>query len=461
MNRIRQIMLSLMLVAGTTVSAQDIAISLGEYVAQSGAVKYTAGYGVENAKNGNYLIYQVTVTESGIYDAYALCGTANSGSSVAIDMDVRQNTLTGRDVEACMMRDIAKGKWSDQTRYDFQNFRLTAGQTYYLRVYFKCSSTYCANVFGLGLAKAADQTTEVCIDVDIEKDGNTLYANSFEGPSVYPFWRGWAWAPNYISVEIATPHSDLWSENGYAEFYYNQAALDADNRRERRGAELTCDFTTVNEGWYGFRFYLPEGKFPKNLEGSIITQIFNRGKGNSWAGHLSITDDKLLLSYRRALVAPTVKEVGIVQWNQWIPVIMYFKAGLNGKGRIRVWMGDDMQESNPTLDTNNISFGFGDWVDNETMDASKGTSLGCKFGLYVSEGGDRTIRMDDISALEGNPEGAFETVKPTLDTTPTGIETVHGEGFMVHDSVVYDLQGRRVAQPTKGLYIVNGKKIVK
>jgi hypothetical protein len=29
------------------------------------------------------------------------------------------------------------------------------------------------------------------------------------------------------------------------------------------------------------------------------------------------------------------------------------------------------------------------------------------------------------------------------------------------DAVVYDLQGRRVAQPTKGLYIVNGKKVIK
>ena len=28
------------------------------------------------------------------------------------------------------------------------------------------------------------------------------------------------------------------------------------------------------------------------------------------------------------------------------------------------------------------------------------------------------------------------------------------------DENVYDLQGRRVEKPTKGLYIVNGKKIV-
>jgi hypothetical protein len=28
------------------------------------------------------------------------------------------------------------------------------------------------------------------------------------------------------------------------------------------------------------------------------------------------------------------------------------------------------------------------------------------------------------------------------------------------NSDIYDLQGRRIAQPTKGLYIVNGRKVV-
>ena len=45
------------------------------------------------------------------------------------------------------------------------------------------------------------------------------------------------------------------------------------------------------------------------------------------------------------------------------------------------------------------------------------------------------------------------------DNETTGIDSLtptlsKGEG------VYYDLQGRRVAQPTKGLYIVNGKKVV-
>ena len=43
----------------------------------------------------------------------------------------------------------------------------------------------------------------------------------------------------------------------------------------------------------------------------------------------------------------------------------------------------------------------------------------------------------------------------------TGIEMPTVEGNGDAEAVVYDLQGRRVAQPTKGLYIVNGKKVIK
>lgn len=42
----------------------------------------------------------------------------------------------------------------------------------------------------------------------------------------------------------------------------------------------------------------------------------------------------------------------------------------------------------------------------------------------------------------------------------TDINVVKGEGFMVNGSDIYNLNGQRVAQPTKGLYIMNGKKVV-
>ena len=45
------------------------------------------------------------------------------------------------------------------------------------------------------------------------------------------------------------------------------------------------------------------------------------------------------------------------------------------------------------------------------------------------------------------------------DLQTTGINAVNGSRFMVNGSQVYNLNGQRVAQPTKGLYIVNGKKV--
>ena len=44
------------------------------------------------------------------------------------------------------------------------------------------------------------------------------------------------------------------------------------------------------------------------------------------------------------------------------------------------------------------------------------------------------------------------------DMQTTGVNAVKGEGFTVNG--YYDLQGRKVANPTKGLYIMNGKKVM-
>ncbi len=46
------------------------------------------------------------------------------------------------------------------------------------------------------------------------------------------------------------------------------------------------------------------------------------------------------------------------------------------------------------------------------------------------------------------------------DADMTGIETMYNEKCTMNNEV-FDLQGRRVAQPVKGLYIVNGKKVIK
>ena len=47
-----------------------------------------------------------------------------------------------------------------------------------------------------------------------------------------------------------------------------------------------------------------------------------------------------------------------------------------------------------------------------------------------------------------------------IDEETTGLNDVRSKMSEIRSDVFFDLQGRRVTQPTKGLYIVNGKKVV-
>jgi len=47
----------------------------------------------------------------------------------------------------------------------------------------------------------------------------------------------------------------------------------------------------------------------------------------------------------------------------------------------------------------------------------------------------------------------------SLDDETTGVQELKNSRIEKLKSY-YDLQGRKVAQPTKGLYIVNGKKVI-
>ena len=78
-------------------------------------------------------------------------------------------------------------------------------------------------------------------------------------------------------------------------------------------------------------------------------------------------------------------------------------------------------------------------------------------GFYKLTSGQKVLAGKAYLEVTGSPSRSF--IGFGDDTT--GITMVQGEGFMVNGSDnYYDLQGRRVAQPTKGLYIVNGKKVI-
>lgn len=440
------------LAAGSTVK-----VTLTDYE-QTGGTITIDGSGIGSTRNGAYVIYKVTVPETGLYDAFAVFGSKYDGSSLAVDMDVDAKVLANRPTENPLIKAAANtGSWTPSKRYTFGPFKLNAGKEYFLRLNFfqKESGRWAGNVSQLGLQSSRNQEAEDAVPVDVTTDeGYTLYALAGNRETVYPFWRGWAWEPNYIEVK-----DDAF------EFYYNQAALDADNRRERRGCELTCPFKATSEGWYGFRIFLDEASFPKTLTNSIICQMFNNGDRNSWAGHLSINRQNLVLSYRHALVDPKTRTVGRLEWGRWTNVVLYFRVGRNNKGSIRVWMGEQIDESAPQVKADDINFGFGDWIDDTHLngEVTEGNEvpdyIGCKFGLYVSSGGDRTIRFDDIRALEGNPEGAFQIVCPTSITDAV----VSPLGRTEEGAAVYSIDGKRLDHRTiasQRMIIIGGKKII-
>ena len=58
--------------------------------------------------------------------------------------------------------------------------------------------------------------------------------------------------------------------------------------------------------------------------------------------------------------------------------------------------------------------------------------------------------------VTGEAKGARAMVK--IDNSQTGVKTILSENLQ--NEQVYDLQGRSVSHPAKGLYIVNGKKVI-
>ncbi len=63
--------------------------------------------------------------------------------------------------------------------------------------------------------------------------------------------------------------------------------------------------------------------------------------------------------------------------------------------------------------------------------------------------------------LNGSVSTARDYLEFTFDEETTGMsDASHLNKGEIRTNVVYDLQGRRVAQPARGLYIVNGKKVV-
>ena len=67
----------------------------------------------------------------------------------------------------------------------------------------------------------------------------------------------------------------------------------------------------------------------------------------------------------------------------------------------------------------------------------------------------------DASSVTFTCDGSSGHIKlESVQVTVTGTTDISGLKATVTAPVAYDLQGRRVAKPSKGIYIVNGKKTI-
>lgn len=66
--------------------------------------------------------------------------------------------------------------------------------------------------------------------------------------------------------------------------------------------------------------------------------------------------------------------------------------------------------------------------------------------------------LDAYSATEDYTGNFSNLFRISVVDVETAIDEVKGEDGNV--KVIYDLQGRRVEQPVKGVYIINGKKLL-
>lgn len=85
------------------------------------------------------------------------------------------------------------------------------------------------------------------------------------------------------------------------------------------------------------------------------------------------------------------------------------------------------------------------------------TSKNNKVGFYQANSNTVAVGKAYIRVTKGSQARELTFIGFDDDNTTTGIDNVN---VNLNDNNVFDLQGRRVNQPVKGMYIVNGKKVI-
>ena len=102
-----------------------------------------------------------------------------------------------------------------------------------------------------------------------------------------------------------------------------------------------------------------------------------------------------------------------------------------------------------------------------TFQGTYAASLTVPMGSYIVSGDklynvDSNVTLSNTRAYFVESTGARRTLTMSFDGgQTTGIATLENGKLNIETGNIYDLSGRRVVAPTKGIYVINGKKVVK
>ena len=261
-------------------------------------------------------------------------------------------------------------------------------------------------------------------------DDNTwsaaLYTNSSNGISEF--------------VDVSTTWN-MWASStaGFQDFTFNLAASSNSWTCNYNAAASTATVTIGTEGYATFiadkAYNMPTGLIGYTITGATdgsltMDQTYSAGDlVPAWTGVLLKGDaDDYTINYNAdATAANTNRLSGVVE-----------------AAKVNSWEGSDGKNVLLYKLAKDATYGLG-WY----FDSADGQSLNCganKCYLWLTQ-----------------TEAGYASVGTRgfigFDDGTTGIESVVKKAE-INDGVYYNLQGQRVDNPTKGLYIHNGKKVV-
>ena len=221
-----------------------------------------------------------------------------------------------------------------------------------------------------------------------------------------------------------------------------------------------------NNSWPGVKLADP-------VEGNVYTYSFKAEKapahiifnnnGTEQTDNLDFVDGQ---EYSNVIIPAEINSVALSgEWNAWTTTDMMTKVGEGDFYSMMVDLTDANYNPEFKLLVNgggDESDNWGGWIGSHrlTIDAPDG---------WITEGSDNSnLKLNHTTTgyavyqvnatWTPNPVYYQGWTLHVVGAVATGIQTV--DALTGEADKVFDLQGRRVAQPTKGLYIVNGKKVV-